>query len=121
MDRTEIINTMVDASLYTISGEEFIRRILQAGVTSYQINIETYQVRFKGDNSEQATYEGGNEKYAPVIISLIRKNAQGDPLMVQVLKKVKVQSYEVFLSDMSMKYYDDTGKVMDLSLLSFEL
>lgn len=119
MDRTQIINTMVDASLYTISGEEFIRRILQAGVTSYQVNIKTYQVTFKGANSEQATYGGSSEKYTPIIINLIRKNSQGDPLMVHVLKKVKVQSYEVFLPAMNMKYYDDTGKAMDLSLLSF--
>ena len=120
MDRTQIINTMLEASIYTISSEEFIKRMLQAGVTSYQINIETYQVIFKGEDSEPATYEGESEKYTPIIINLIRKNTQGNPLVVQILKKAKVQSYEVFLSDMSMKHYDAAGQAMDLNLLSFE-
>lgn len=47
MDKPKIVDALSNASMYLIDGEEFIKRIIAAGVKSYSINIYTYDITFK--------------------------------------------------------------------------
>lgn len=108
MNRAKIVTALAEASIYEIDGEEFINRIITAGVTSYLIDIYNFTVTFKGMDSNSATNPQTTTN--PIILNLLNTNQQGEPLMVHLLKKAGVTHYEVFTEGLQMVYYEANGK-----------
>lgn len=102
MNKLTIVNALVNASIYTINEDEFIDQIIAAGVTSYVIDIYSYKVTFK-ENSLSSLNSKQTTEY-PISIPLIKKDNQGEPLMVLALKQADITSYEVFLPEMRMVF-----------------
>lgn len=113
MNKTKVIAALAKAATYEISGEEFIKRIIDADVTSYLIDINNFTVTFKGAQID--TFASQQNPNDPIILNLLNTNRSGEPLMIHLLKKVGVTHYEVFTNDLRMVYYEESGEEKEWS------